>query len=59
MITNAKYIAVTDPAGNKSNGTIKATINNVEVFVPISPENTDYQNILKWVEEGNTIESAD
>lgn len=59
MITNAKYIAVTDPTGNKSNGTIKATINSVEVFVPINPENTDYQNILKWVEEGNTIEEAD
>ena len=59
MITKGKYMAVADPAGNKSNGTIKATINNVEVFVPISPENTDYQNILKWVEEGNTIEAAD
>ena len=33
--------------------------NDVEVFVPINPENTDYQDILKWVEEGNTIEEAD
>ena len=24
-----------------------------------SPDNTDYQTILKWVEEGNTIEEAD
>tara|TARA_Y100001972_G_C7451480_1_gene231082 strand:- start:8 stop:187 length:180 start_codon:yes stop_codon:yes gene_type:complete len=59
MITKAKYIAVTDPAGNKSNGTIKATINSVEVFVPINSDNADYQDILKWVEEGNTIEEAD
>tara|TARA_R100000654_G_scaffold73914_1_gene107387 strand:- start:8 stop:187 length:180 start_codon:yes stop_codon:yes gene_type:complete len=59
MITKAKYIAVTDPAGNKSNGTIKATINSVEVFVPINTDNADYQDILKWVEEGNTIEEAD
>ena len=59
MITNAKYIAITDVAGNKSNSTIKATINDVEVFVPINPENTDSQDILKWVEEGNTIEEAD
>tara|TARA_Y100000592_G_scaffold56236_1_gene88379 strand:- start:18 stop:197 length:180 start_codon:yes stop_codon:yes gene_type:complete len=59
MITSAKYIAVTDPAGNKSNGTIKATINSVEVFVPINTDNADYQDILKWVEEGNTIEEAD
>ena len=27
--------------------------------VPINPENTDYQNILEWVAEGNTIEEAD
>ena len=59
MITKAKYIAITDPAGNKSSDTIKATINDVEVFVPINPETTDYQDILKWVEEGNTIEEAD
>ena len=59
MITSAKYIAVTDPAGNKSNDTIKATINSVEVFVPINTDNADYQAILKWVEEGNTIEEAD
>ena len=59
MITKAKYIAITDPAGNKSSDTIKATINDVEVFVPINTANTDYQDILKWVEEGNTNEEAD
>ena len=58
-IKNAKYIAITDVAGNKSNSTIKATINGVEVFVPINTDNADYQDILKWVEEGNTIEEAD
>jgi len=59
MITNAKYIAVTDPAGNKSNGSIKATINGVEVFVPLVVGNKDYDAIQLWVEEGNTIEEAD
>ena len=59
MITKAKYIAITDPAGNKSNSTIKAIIDGVEVFVPINTENVDYKNILEWVEEGNTIEEAD
>ena len=30
------------------------------VYVPNGTEaNTDYQEILKWVEEGNTIEEAD
>ena len=27
--------------------------------VPIEEANTDYQEILKWVAEGNTIEEAD
>ena len=27
--------------------------------VPINENNTDYQNILKWVEDGNTIEEAE
>jgi len=28
-------------------------------FVPIDETNTDYQNILKWVADGNTIQEAD
>tara|TARA_Y100000004_G_C8611337_1_gene284829 strand:+ start:322 stop:516 length:195 start_codon:yes stop_codon:yes gene_type:complete len=27
--------------------------------VPLDEDNTDYQNILKWVAEGNTIAEAD
>ena len=27
--------------------------------VPINEENTDYQEILKWVADGNTIQEAD
>ena len=39
---------------------LKMTLNNDSIsFVPQSSENTDYQNILAWVEEGNTIEEAD
>ena len=30
-----------------------------EMSVPIAEDNTDYQEILKWVAEGNTIEEAD
>ena len=59
MITKAKYISITDPAGNKFSDTIKATINDIEVFVPINENNRDYQEILKWVDAGNTIEAAD
>ena len=38
---------------------IKAIIDGKEVCIPIEPENMDYQAILKWVEEGNTVEAAD
>jgi len=30
-----------------------------EMSVPINNDNTDYQEILKWVAEGNTIQEAD
>ena len=28
-------------------------------FIPVNPDNTDYKNYLKWLEEGNTPEPAD
>ena len=46
-----------------SSGTViigeAGTINDIEVFVPINENNRDYQEILKWVDAGNTIEEAD
>ena len=32
---------------------------NLVYSVPLDPANTDYQAILEWVEDGNTIEDAD
>ena len=54
-ITNAQYITGID--GSKS--VIEATIDGKKMFVPLDPANTDYQAILEWVEDGNTIEDAD
>ena len=33
--------------------------NGIQKSVPLDEANTDYQNILQWVEDGNTIEEAD
>ena len=56
-ITLAKYIENEFNLG--TNNQIKATIDGQEMYVPIDPDNTDYQAILEWVAEGNTIEDAD
>jgi len=44
-----------DVLNNQSN-TYKVTYDNgKESFVPIDTANTDYQNIQKWIAEGNTV----
>ena len=54
-IENAKY----DVNKHNGNRTINCTIGGVSCNVPINTANTDYQAILEWVEDGNTIEDAD
>ena len=56
-ITSAKYIA--DEIKGSGHSNIKATIDNVEMFVPLDPNNRHYKAILAWVAAGNTIEAAD
>ena len=56
-ITSAKYVANELKGSGYSN--IKSTIDDVEMFVPLDPNNRHYKAILAWVEEGNTIEAAD
>ena len=46
---------VNNEFGNFANIYLVNSIYNV----PLDEDNTDYQAILKWVEEGNTIAEAD
>ena len=40
--------------------TIQVTQDDGQIWsVPMEDDNVDYQNILAWVEDGNTIEEAD
>ena len=56
QISNAQYIE--DMDGN--NTTILATIDGVEVFVPLSQGNRHYAEILRQVDAGElTIADAD
>ena len=62
MFENCTIKKVNDPDGiytcikiiyQKVNDTQKI------ILVPLSEDNTDYQNIQQWVADGNTIEEAD
>lgn len=57
IIRNAKYINNIDT--NKKMA-ISAEINGVTQFVPLDEDNTDYEEILKQVDDGTlTIADAD
>lgn len=57
-ILNVKKI--NSPVDNQLSSYLVTTDNNnIRITVPIAEDNTDYQEILKWVAEGNTIEEAD
>ena len=55
-ISNAKYTKVLDAEANSS---IRVTINDVVMNVPLDPDNRHYQAILEWVADGNTVAPAD
>ena len=57
-ILNVKKI--NSPVDNQLSSYLVTTDNNnIRITVPIAEDNTDYQEILKWVAEGNEIEEAD
>ena len=55
-ITNAQY----KKSFEETSQVIMATINGVEMFVPLDPANTEYAEIMRQVEAGElTIEEAE
>ena len=58
-ITSAQYVSTTYN-GQTFNDTIKATIDGVEMSVPLAPGNRHYDEIMRQVEAGDlTILDAD
>tara|TARA_R100000700_G_scaffold34263_1_gene42268 strand:+ start:327 stop:512 length:186 start_codon:yes stop_codon:yes gene_type:complete len=59
-IASAKYYKK-----DGKNITIKCVVSNsdmensTDIWVPIDENNRHYQELLKWVDAGNTIEEAD
>ena len=57
-ITSAQY--KNDELSNDENVVIEATIDGVEMFVPLDPANRHYAEIMRQVEAGElTIADAD
>ena len=38
---------------------IEKTVNGIKYYIPFDPDNTDYQEYLEWIAEGNTPDPAD
>ena len=49
-----QYKKIKDMDGNIQ----ELVIRNDNAFIPFDPANTDYQEYLKWLAEGNTPEPA-
>ena len=58
-ILTAKYESETTAANSVVRVTYEGQPSGSMMTVPVDNENTDYQKILEWVAEGNTIEAAD
>ena len=58
-MTNIKSVKKLYDNGRFTNTYLLVKSDDTEHYVPHAEGNTDYQNILEWVAEGNTIEEAD
>lgn len=55
-ITSAKYIK--DTLVSDDNTAVEVVSNGKTYYVPLDPNNTDYQDVQEWAKT-NTIEEAD
>ena len=57
----AKYKLLWDSINKKENGVLLKSDDSDSsgLGIPFDPSNTDYQEYLAWVEEGNTADPAD
>ena len=58
-IKTAKYYKDSISNQNVSVNVILTDNDNRMYCIPMDEDNTDYQAVLSWVSEGNTIEAAD
>ena len=58
-ILTAKYESETFHPNSVVRVTYEGQPINTILTIPVDNDNTDYQAVLEWVEEGNTIEEAD
>ena len=55
-IKTAQYCQ--DPLIAENSGVKVVTQTDENLLVPLDPDNTDYQVVLQWVADGNTITPA-
>ena len=58
-ILTAKYESGTTAANSVVRVTYEGQPSGSMMTVPVNEDNTDYQKVLEWVADGNTIEAAD
>lgn len=59
-ITSAQYARNIDDTLNMGIILVRSSDEpETKTFVPMNTENTDYQDIVAWLADGNTIQDAD